>query len=160
MVINKITRSFLPMALFLPALLMANQLQARENHVVKLQRLIDEHTLVIQNTVVNSWNLPPVFEEKLSKVVAVTVTTKGVITESHAVNSSGNTEFDRSVETAVTNSSPLPVATDPEVMDQFRQLKFEFRFGDFESPRKKSPVNKASGYTNYPHVKSPIYIDK
>lgn len=148
-------RSFLLIALLMPA-----QLLAKESHLVRLQRLIDEHTVVVQNKVVNSWAQPSVSAAKLSSVVEVAVTMKGKVTAARVVSSSGNPDFDRSVEEAITLSSPLPVAADPEVMDQFRTLQFEFRFGVFDSTGAVPLVNSTLDYSNYVHVKSPIYIDK
>ena len=155
MVMKCMIRSFLLIALLMPALLLA-----KENHLVRLQRLIDEHTVVVQNKVVNSWTLPSVSATKLSSVLEVAMTMKGEVMTARVVSSSGDPDFDHSVEAAVTRSSPLPVAADPEVMDQFRTLQFEFRFGGFDSTGAVPLANNTLDYNNYAHVKSPIYIDK
>jgi len=148
-------RNFLLIALLMPTLLLA-----KENHLTRLQRLIDEHTVVVQNKVVNSWVPPSVTPTNLSSVVKVTVSMTGKVMAVRVVSSSGNLDFDHSVEAAVTRSSPLPVAADPEVMDQFRTLQFEFRLGVFDSAGTEALVNSTLNYSNYAHVKSPIYIDK
>jgi TonB family protein len=160
MSIKNIMHGFLLVALSVPTLVTPTLVLAKENHLVRLQRMIDEHTVVVQQKVVSGWTLPSVPMAKLSSVVEVTVTMSGEVAATRVTNSSGNLDFDRSAEVAVTRSSPLPVATDPEVMDQFRTLTFEFRSGGSETTVDVPVANENLGYVNYVRVKSPIYIDK
>ena len=153
------TRSFLLVALIISTLGPTLSL-AKENHLVRVQREIDEHTVVVQDKVRSVWVAPSVSAEKLSCAVKVSVSMNGEITASRIVGSSGNPDFDRSVETAIKQSSPLPAASDPEVMDQFRALQFEFRIGASLTAVEERPVESDFGYGNYVRVKSPIYIDK
>ena len=154
MSIATIGRSFLLIIIFSPVLAVA-----KESHLAALQRMIDEHTVIVQSQVLSNWNLPPVTDIRLSSAIEVQSSMNGEVTATRMVRSSGNPDFDRAVEEAISNSSPLPVVADPEVMDQFRKLQFEFRLGDFiDTPA--APANTPTGYSNYPHVKSPVYIDK
>jgi TonB family protein len=141
-------------------LLSMGQVLAGESHLVWLQRMIDQHTVVVQQRVADSWVLQEVPVTKMSSVVDATVAADGSVSDVRVVNGSGDPDFDRSALVAVTRSSPFPVAADPEVMDQFRHLTFVFRVGEAEKAV-VTPVEEVStGYANYPHVNLPIYVDK
>jgi colicin import membrane protein len=94
-----------------------------------MQRMIDEYVLYIQEKVQRSWIRPPSSGAELSCTVEVRLIPSGEVIDAQIVRSSGNTAFDRSVEAAVFKASPLPVPPDPEVMEQFRSLRFEFKPG-------------------------------
>jgi len=94
-----------------------------------MQRMIDEYVLYIQERVQRSWIRPPSSGTELSCTVEVRLIPGGEVIDAQIVRSSGNAAFDRSVEAAVFKASPLPVPPDPEVMEQFRSLRFEFKPG-------------------------------
>ncbi len=94
-----------------------------------MQRMIDEYVLYIQERVQRSWIRPPSSGAELSCTVEVRLIPSGEVIDAQIVRSSGNAAFDRSVEAAVFKASPLPVPPDPEVMEQFRSLRFEFKPG-------------------------------
>ena len=94
-----------------------------------MQRMIDEYVLYIQEKVQRSWIRPPSSGAELSCTVEVRLIPSGEVIDAQIVRSSGNAAFDRSVEAAVFKASPLPVPPDPEVMEQFRSLRFEFKPG-------------------------------
>ena len=93
-----------------------------------MQRMIDEYVLYIKEKVQRSWIRPPSSGAELSCTVEVRLIPSGEVIDAKIVRSSGNAPFDRSVETAVFKASPLPVPPDPEVMEQFRTLRFEFNY--------------------------------
>ena len=94
-----------------------------------MQRMIDEYVLYIQEKVQRSWIRPPSSGSGLSCTVEVRLIPSGEVIDAQIVRSSGNPAFDRSVEAAVFKASPLPVPPDPDVMEQFRSLRFEFKPG-------------------------------
>lgn len=94
-----------------------------------MQRMIDEYVLYIQEKVQRSWIRPPSSGSDLSCTVEVRLIPSGEVIDAKIVRSSGNAPFDRSVEAAVFKASPLPVPPDPDVMEQFRTLRFEFKPG-------------------------------
>ena len=94
-----------------------------------MQRMIDEYVLYIKEKVQRSWIRPPSSGSELSCTVEVRLIPSGEVIDAQIVRSSGNAAFDRSVEAAVFKASPLPVPPDPEVMEQFRSLRFEFKPG-------------------------------
>jgi colicin import membrane protein len=91
--------------------------------------MINEYVLYIQEKVQRSWIRPPSSGSQLSCTVEVRLIPSGEVIDAQIVRSSGNAAFDRSVEAAVFKASPLPVPPDPEVMQQFRSLRFEFKPG-------------------------------
>jgi colicin import membrane protein len=111
---------------------MQDRLAAEQEHLATqrrsaMQRMIDEYVLYIQEKVQRSWIRPPSSGGELSCTVEVRLIPSGEVIDAQIVRSSGNDAFDRSVEAAVLKASPLPVPPDPDVMEQFRTLRFEFK---------------------------------
>ncbi len=111
---------------------MRDRLAAEQEHLATqrrsaMQRMIDEYVLYITEKVQRSWIRPPSSGGELSCTVAVRLIPSGEVIDAQIVRSSGNAAFDRSVESAVFKASPLPVPPDPDVMEQFRTLRFEFK---------------------------------
>ncbi len=94
-----------------------------------MDRIINEYVGRIRDKVTRNWIQPPGSGSGLSCTVEVSLIPGGDVTSAKIVRSSGNAAFDRSVEAAVFRASPLPVPRDPEVMGQFRSLRFEFKPG-------------------------------
>jgi colicin import membrane protein len=111
------------------ARLAAEQARMATQRQSAMQRMIDEYALYIQEKVQRSWIRPPNSGSGLSCTVEVRLIPSGEVINAQIVRSSGDTAFDRSVEAAVFKASPLPVPPDPEVMEQFRSLRFEFKPG-------------------------------
>ena len=94
-----------------------------------MQRMVNEYVYYIQEKVQRSWIRPPSSGSELSCTVEVRLIPGGEVVDARIVRSSGNSAFDLSVEKAVYRASPLPVPPDPDVMEQFRSLRFEFKPG-------------------------------
>jgi colicin import membrane protein len=94
-----------------------------------MQSMVNEYVAYIQQKVQRSWIHPPSSGAELSCTVEVRLIPSGEVIDAQIVRSSGDNAFDRSVEAAVFKASPLPVPPDPEVMQQFRSLRFEFKPG-------------------------------
>ena len=106
--------------------LAAEQERLRAQRDSAMQRMIDEYGLYIKEKVQRSWIRPAGGGASLSCVVNVRLIPGGEVVDVKIVRSSGNAAFDRSVEAAVFRASPLPVPPDPEVMEKFRSITFEF----------------------------------
>jgi len=91
-----------------------------------MQRMIDEYGLYIKEKVQRNWIRPSGNTAGLSCVVNVRLIPGGEVVDVKIVRGCGNAAFDRSVEAAVFKASPLPVPSDPEVMEKFRSITFEF----------------------------------
>lgn len=113
----------------LQARLAAEQAREAAQRQSAMQRMVDEYVLYIQEKVQRSWIRPPSSGSELSCTVEVRLIPSGEVIDAQIVRSSGNSAFDRSVEAAVFKASPLPVPPDPDVMEQFRSLRFEFKPG-------------------------------
>ncbi|MGD2076109.1 MAG: cell envelope integrity protein TolA, partial [Gammaproteobacteria bacterium] len=113
----------------LQARLAAEQQREAAQRRSAMQRMINEYVSYIQEKVQRSWIRPPSSGTELSCTVEVRLIPSGEVIDAQIVRSSGNSAFDRSVEAAVFKASPLPVPPDPEVMEQFRSLRFEFKPG-------------------------------
>jgi colicin import membrane protein len=106
----------------------AQERMAAQRHSA-MQSMINEYGQYIKQKVQRSWIRPPGSSSALSCTVEVRLIPSGEVIDTQIVRSSGNAAFDRSVESAVFKASPLPVPPDPEVMEQFRSLRFEFKPG-------------------------------
>ncbi len=94
-----------------------------------VQSEVDRYMLLIQQRVESRWNMPSGWPKGTKCEVAIRVVPGargGQVLDARMTKSCGNPLFDRTVETAVFNSSPLPLPTDPEVAARFRELNLIF----------------------------------
>lgn len=106
--------------------LAAEQERLRAQRESAMQRIVDQYGLYIKEKVQRSWIRPSGSNASLSCTVNVRLIPGGEVVDVKIVRGSGNEAFDRSVEAAVFRASPLPVPKDPEVMEKFRSITFEF----------------------------------
>jgi len=106
--------------------LAAEQERLRAQRESAMQRIVDQYGLYIKEKVQRSWIRPSGSNASLSCSVNVRLIPGGEVVDVKIVRGSGNEAFDRSVEAAVFRASPLPVPKDPEVMEKFRSITFEF----------------------------------
>lgn len=86
----------------------------------------DRYKALIKQKVERNWVRPPSAAKGLQCVVRVRLLAGGDVVAAKVIQSSGNAVFDRSVESAVFKAAPLPVPSDPQVFDYFRELDFVF----------------------------------
>ncbi|MCA1804081.1 MAG: cell envelope integrity protein TolA, partial [Xanthomonadaceae bacterium] len=86
---------------------------------------INQYTAHIQDKVRRNWRLPANWRG-LSCTVRVSLIPGGDVVRVQIVRSSGDPVFDRSVESAVFQAAPLPVPSEPQLFDAFREFQFEF----------------------------------
>ncbi len=77
----------------------------------------------LQNIVNGNWIRPATARTGLKCTVRVRLIPGGEVVEAHVTRSSGDAAFDRSAETAVLRSSPLPAPPDPSL----REFDFVFK---------------------------------
>jgi colicin import membrane protein len=111
----------------LQARLAAEQERMAAQRRSAMQRMVDEYVQHIRAKVQRSWIRPPATGSNLACTVTVRLIPSGDVVDVGVVRSSGNQVFDQSVKNAVLKASPLPMPPDPEVMEQFRTISFEFR---------------------------------
>lgn len=87
---------------------------------------INEYTALIKNKVSRNWLKPAGNIKGLRCKVSVRLIPGGEVVSAQVVKSSGNSVFDRSVESAVFKASPLPLPQDPAIAARMREIDFEF----------------------------------
>lgn len=87
---------------------------------------INEYTALIKNKVSRNWLKPAGNIQGLRCKVSVRLIPGGEVVSAQVVKSSGNSVFDRSVESAVFKASPLPLPKDPAIAARMREIDFEF----------------------------------
>jgi colicin import membrane protein len=111
---------------------LAEQLEAEERDRKQQQadaaasKAVAEYTALIRQKVSRSWLKPAGNIKGLKCVVRVRVIPGGDVVSAEVTRSSGNSIFDRSVETAVFKASPLPMPKDPAIAARMREIDFEF----------------------------------
>lgn len=103
------------------------QTRAEAARAAKLARSASEiakYKELIRASVTRNWIKPFGWKTGQKCVLRVRVLPGGDVIEPKS--SCGNAVFDRSVETAVRRAAPLPVPTDPDLFEEFRDLEFPF----------------------------------
>lgn len=96
---------------------------AASAHNQEMQNEIDKYKALILQTIGQNWLVPDNTDKSLSCQLLIQVAPGGEVLGVQVIKSSGNPALDSSATAAVFKSSPLPVPTDPELFDKFRQLR-------------------------------------
>lgn len=88
---------------------------------------IDQLQAAIRLKIARHWKRPPAARQGMQCTVYARLMPGGRVVATKVVRSSGSGAFDRSVLSAVRRASPLPLPTDPELFEQFREIQFVFR---------------------------------
>lgn len=88
----------------------------------RLKGEIDKYKALIRQAISAHWFLPANTNKNLYAVLLVRVVPGGAVLDVQIVKSSGSSAFDRSIITAVYNTSPLPVPSKPEEFEAFKQF--------------------------------------
>ncbi len=94
--------------------------------VRQTQHILSQYNDRIRATVQRNWQEPFGVPPGLSCVVRVRVQPGGEVTDVKVERSSGNDAFDRSALAAIRGSAPLPVPTDSNMFEPFREFNFKF----------------------------------
>lgn len=86
----------------------------------------DRYKALMKQKVERNWVRPPSAAKGLQCVVRVRLLAGGDVVSAKVIQGSGNAAFDRSVESAVFKAAPLPVPSDPQTFEYFRELDFVF----------------------------------
>jgi colicin import membrane protein len=111
----------------------ANQAKAREAKVAadrraaEIGKIVDRYKAMISDKVRGNTRLPENLSGNPEVVYAVNVLPTGEIIKIKLVKSSGNTAYDQAVEKAIGKSSPLPVPSDREAAQHFRELELKHK---------------------------------
>lgn len=108
------------------------KLAEEEQHIAEQnkqrQSTIDRYRSMIEAAVRKHWQIPPGATAGMGCELLVRLLPSGEVIRVELVKSSGNTVFDRSVQMAVRQASPLPVpGVETGMFDVFRDLRFPFK---------------------------------
>lgn len=93
----------------------------------QLKRTMDRYSALILKTIQSHWILPANVDRNLSCLIQVHVAPGGAVLTVKVLKSSGNPVLDRSATAAVYKSSPLPVPTEADMFNRFRQIRLTVR---------------------------------
>jgi TonB family protein len=84
--------------------------------------VVDKYKALILQTISQHWHIPSQVDKKRSAELLVRVAPGGVVLDVQLTKSSGDDALDRSARAAVLKSSPLPVPSDVDAFEPFRQF--------------------------------------
>ena len=104
-----------------------NQLKAQEAAAEASGKIRDEYVSKIKSKIRRLVFLPPGVDEKIQAIFDVTLLPSGEVLSVEQVKSSGNKNYDNSVERAIYKAQPLPLPpADKNMFNKFRNLRLKF----------------------------------
>ena len=100
---------------------------AEEAAQARAESALSQYIPYIQDKIQRNWLRPAGSPAGLSCLILVKLIPGGEVVDARVVRSSGDTLFDRSVETAVLKASPLPLPEDAAMFKYFREINFNFK---------------------------------
>ncbi|KTD11167.1 TolA colicin import membrane protein [Legionella gratiana] len=107
----------------------AKQAQAAQNaeRQARIAGEVDKYKALIVNAIGRNWILPENVDSSLSSQFRIRLAPDGMVLEVTLMRSSGDPLLDRSAQTAIYKASPLPVPTDPDTFNLFRDISLTVR---------------------------------
>lgn len=88
----------------------------------KMRGIVDKYKALILQAIAQHWLVPAGIDKTLSTELLIRVAPGGAVLDVQVTKSSGIEALDASARTAVLKASPLPVPTDTDEFDPFRQF--------------------------------------
>lgn len=88
---------------------------------------VDKYKALIVNAIGRNWILPENADSSLSSQFRIRLAPDGMVLEVTLTRSSGDPLLDRSAQTAIYKASPLPVPTDADTFNLFRDISLTVR---------------------------------
>lgn len=88
----------------------------------KMRGIVDKYKALITQAIAQHWLVPNGVDKSLTSQLLIRVAPGGTVLDVQIVKSSGDDALDRSARTAVFKASPLPVPTEHEEFEAFRQF--------------------------------------
>lgn len=103
--------------------------QARQNaeNQARIAGEVDKYKAQIVNAIGQHWILPENADSTLSSQFRIRLAPDGSVLEATLTRSSGDALLDRSAQTAILKASPLPVPSDAETFNLFRDISLTVR---------------------------------
>src|SRR3990167_469111 len=83
---------------------------------------VNKYKALILQTISQNWLVPSTVNKRLQAELLIRVAPGGMVLDVQIIKSSGDDSLDRSARTAVLKSSPLPVPSDSDAFETFRQF--------------------------------------
>lgn len=93
----------------------------------RLSGEIDKYKGLIIGAISRQWILPDNANNNLSSKFRIHLAPDGAVLDVKLIRSSGDSILDRSAQTAILKASPLPVPSNPEVFELFRDISLTVR---------------------------------
>ncbi len=94
---------------------------------IKIAGVVDRYKALIINAISQQWILPDHIDNRLSSQFRIRLAPNGTVLEVTLTRSSGDPILDRSAQSAIYKASPLPVPSDPEMFNVFRDISLTVR---------------------------------
>lgn len=94
----------------------------RSEREVQVRGVVDKYKALILQAISQNWLIPPSVNKKLSAELLIRLAPGGAVLDVQLLKGSGDDALDRSARAAVYKASPLPVPTETEEFDSFRQF--------------------------------------
>ncbi|MCP0914480.1 MULTISPECIES: cell envelope integrity protein TolA [Legionella] len=88
---------------------------------------VDKYKALIINAISRQWILPENVDSSLSSQFRIRLAPNGAVLEVSLTRSSGDPVLDRSAQSAIYKASPLPVPSDPDTFNVFREISLTVR---------------------------------
>jgi len=105
----------------------AQQASQNAERQARLAGEVDKYKALIVNAIGRNWILPENADSSLSSQFRIRLAPDGMVLEVSLIRSSGDPLLDRSAQTAIYKASPLPVPTDAETFNLFRDISLTVR---------------------------------
>lgn len=109
------------------AALEKRRLQEQQQRQRIIETQVDHYKNLIVHAISRNWIIPPNLEDDLSCQFEIQLAHDGAVEAVRLIRSSGDPILDRSAETAIYRSSPLPVPSDPDAFASFQVLNLTVR---------------------------------
>jgi len=89
--------------------------------------VVDKYKALIIHAIGEQWILPEQVDHNLSSQFRIHLGPHGVVLDVQLTRSSGSSVLDRSAQAAIYKASPLPVPTEPDLFNLFRDISLTVR---------------------------------
>lgn len=105
----------------------AQQAQQNAANQARIAGEVDKYKALIVNAIGRNWILPENVDSSMSSQFRIRLAPNGAVLEVSLTRSSGDPLLDRSAQTAIYKASPLPVPTDGDTFNLFRDISLTVR---------------------------------
>ena len=93
----------------------------------RMSGVVDKYKALILGAIGQQWILPDQVNTSLSSRFKIRLAPNGAVLEVQLTRSSGDPVLDRSAQAAIYKASPLPIPSDPEMFNVFREISLTVR---------------------------------